>query len=688
MSSNGQIFEIPSNQYKNYKSNIISFENNSNEQYNNINADLSIPDNTYNNHNKNIFIGDNYNIDNYNINSAEVENKSHSENIFTNYNYINDTNNNNNITAIEYTIPEQPTKITNNFYGIPYHDNIGYGGPNYEYSGKNQNSYPDKNYKILNNHEQVQKNEIKQINPIINQTVNIDNYNLPFNVEEKNFNNHNANKNILANFDNNKSILQDIIKINRELNNMALNENEIINNINENNSFQNNNYNSIFDYQINNNSLNDSLISDSSSSENNNNNNNNINGDEMNQNYNVNRHLTSQNNNNNIYENHQINDDNFTNSIINNNFFQNNNSIGNNTPNSKKEKFSFSRYTRAIRTGLVNLGDTSYLNAALQLLGNIRNFASFFLKPKNIKYIKDHVEKMPLSNAIQELYLHLYPYPEKEKPEIYNPKLILNVLSKLNLVYQSKKRRNPNNLISFILKTLHNEINSLKDNKEKKIPNVYDKKNAIKCAISNFKKANNSIISNHLNWFELKKSKCNQCNKKMYNLSTFNIFELDLLESYKSKKSKIISIYDCLQYYNSQKPQKFFCNNCQKYTNSKINTIIFCTSNIFIFSLDRNNLENNYIKIPFMIDEHINLIDYVENNNKDIPLKFQLIGIISFYKSQDKYVSFCKSPVDNHWYVFNDEKIEETQINLIINLHNNNNLYLEYIPFILAYQKI
>jgi hypothetical protein len=174
----------------------------------------------------------------------------------------------------------------------------------------------------------------------------------------------------------------------------------------------------------------------------------------------------------------------------------------------------------------------------------------------------------------------------------------------------------------------------------------------------------------------------------MYNLSTFNIFELDLLESYKSKKSKIISIYDCLHYYSSQKQHKFFCNNCQKYTNSKINTIIFCTSNIFIFSLDRNNLEKNYIKIPFMIDEHINLIDYVENNNKDIPLQFQLIGIISFYKSQDKYVSFCKSPVDNHWYVFNDEKIEETQINLIINLHNNNNLYLEYIPFILAYQKI
>ena len=52
MSGNGQIFEIPSNQYKNYKSNIISFENNSNEQYNNINEDLFIPDNTYNNQNK------------------------------------------------------------------------------------------------------------------------------------------------------------------------------------------------------------------------------------------------------------------------------------------------------------------------------------------------------------------------------------------------------------------------------------------------------------------------------------------------------------------------------------------------------------------------------------------------------------------------------------------------------------
>ena len=47
------------------------------------------------------------------------------------------------------------------------------------------------------------------------------------------------------------------------------------------------------------------------------------------------------------------------------------------------QPYSFARYKMAAKTGLKNLGDTSYFNSVLQMLGSVRNLSSYFLNPKN-----------------------------------------------------------------------------------------------------------------------------------------------------------------------------------------------------------------------------------------------------------------------------------------------------------------
>ena len=679
MFENGQIYEISSDQNANTRFHTFINDNVLNEQYN-IN-NLSIPEYTDNIQYKTAFFGDKYNYDNYNFISAETIPIS-DNNTYTNYNY--NYNNINNITENEISIVEPTITIINDDNGIPLSgNNVDYIHPG-QVQIQNNDIYNTNNIINIPEHIQLPEYELNQIGN-----------NVDLNFEENNSNNIITNSSIMKDFENDKNILKDIIKINKELNSRALNESDFINRDNQNendnnniNNVQSNNNNIINENnQINNNPLMDSLISDdSSSSDNNDNNNNNIDEEEINQNNNQNE---KNNHHMNLFE--QMNDNDISNFLFGDNNIQNNSSIKNNHENNNNKKNFFSRYTKAIGTGLVNLGDTSYLNAVLFLLGNIRNLPSFFLKPKNIKYITDNVKTMPLSNAFQELFLHLYPYPEKQQDEeAYNPKLILYVLSILNIVYQSKKRRNPNNLISFILETLHSEINSLKNNNVNLKPNIYDKDNVIKYGVIRFRKTNNSIISNLFNWFEIKESKCNECNKPMYNLNTFNIFELDILGCYTSIK-KQISIYDCFKYFCSTKQHNFFCNNCRTLTNMNINSKFFCSSNFFVFSLDRNDLDEKYMKIPFFIDEEINVSNYMEKKSKTkgIPLQFKLIGIVSFNTIEQKYISFCMSPVDGHWYVYNDEKIVESDIKLIINLHNNNiNNNLDFIPCILVYKRI
>ena len=99
--------------------------------------------------------------------------------------------------------------------------------------------------------------------------------------------------------------------------------------------------------------------------------------------------------------------------------------------------------------------------------------------------------------------------------------------------------------------------------------------------------------------------------------------------------------------------------------------------------MDRKNLEQKMMQIAFIVSENLNLSSFIENTNS--PIHYQLIGILSYYLNERKYVSFCVSPVDKQWYVYNDEKVSSININTILNFHNSN---IKLIPCILVYKSI
>ena len=173
--------------------------------------------------------------------------------------------------------------------------------------------------------------------------------------------------------------------------------------------------------------------------------------------------------------------------------------------------------------------------------------------------------------------------------------------------------------------------------------------------------------------------------KGYFKFHTYNTFELYILESYKIKKNPI-KINDCLEYYNNSKSINIPCRFCRE---SKIiySSNIFSSPLTFIFLLDRKNFDKNLINIPFYIEENINLYNLVEN--KEAPKNYQLTGILSISREKTKYVSFCMSPVDKQWYLYDDETIEVKNLSNILQEHNNNsNNNNKYIPCILVYKAI
>ena len=604
--------------------------------------------------------------------------------------------NDNNVSSDDLKLQSELDSIINQYLSII--NNINNQDAN---SSKGNNNFDIKLTTIKNRLNQVDEFNGKKFNNFISQLKEISNDDSLLNITYDSFKNNNKeiNDQIKKTINNFK---YDIVLYKNKKNKPEIYKklNDYINQKKGKNNINYNNNSNLNDNKNNN------KINQGSSVQNNNNNfvniNNNISGNIniLNQKnvFNLNINLISQNSmnddaknllNNNKEDNNLNNQNNsnmnkFTNELNKNNFIQNDfnrnkkiDQISNIEDNN--QTYSFSRYKNAAKTGLKNLGDTSYLNSVLQIFGTVKHLSSYFLNPKNKKTFEDNVneDKTHICNEFHNLFTHFYPYPEKIG-EIYNPEALLQALGKINLVYNTNKFRNPNELIFFCLNRLHIELNL---NEYKNISNInfLDKSQVINEKLNNFVLSNNSIISNYFDWFEIKTKLCPICNNNFYELRNFESLELDILGAYSKFKSPF-TLTQCLEF-QKQKIQISFCKICKKYTNFIININIYSSPIYFIFSLNRGDHDKNLLNINLQIEENINISQFLEN--KTSPNKYELIGIVSVYKTEDfKYVCFGKSPVDKKWYIYNDENVSDITIEQAIYLNNN----MEYIPCILLYQ--
>jgi len=320
-------------------------------------------------------------------------------------------------------------------------------------------------------------------------------------------------------------------------------------------------------------------------------------------------------------------------------------------------------------------------------LGQISLFASYFLSPKNQESIESKLISIPLSFVTQRLFTHLYPYPESNQIEIYSPDSYLEILSYLKSPF-GKKRSNPNDLLIFILNTLHYELNSKKNNDNIiRMPYNYyfSKDNVIQNGIVNFTNNNSSRISDVITWFQLNEVKCANCGISTFSFHNFNTYDLDIKNAYQyylRNGKNYINIYDCLSYGSIPKQYKSYCRGCKSRAINYKQSKIYSSPNVFIFLLDRGiDFNQNYNNIHFIVDEKIDLSNFIMK--QDTPMKYRLTGIVSFNLKEEKYVSYCESPIDSNWYWYNDEKVNLVFCKDILSNNNDND-----IPCILYYTPI
>ena len=478
-------------------------------------------------------------------------------------------------------------------------------------------------------------------------------------------------------------------------------------------SFKNNKYNNNYN---NNKNYNNNYNNNNNIFNKNNNNYNNINNYNNNKNININFennnkinndvNLFNQNNNNNIFNNFD------NNNQINNNFININGDLKKLNPkssvllnsgmslNDDMEEIGFilSRIPEEPKIGLANIGATCYMNATLQCFSHTIKLANFFLEEKNKNIIKKKKFSREFLEVLKKLWIKSY----NKNKSYYEPYNFKKIISEMNPLFQGVAANDSKDLINFILQELHDELNNPLENQENNIYNInqYDEKGMFMNFMEEFKQKQRSIISDIFFFIIETQTECLNCkliNQRngnynpmyIYNFQIMNflIFPLEEIRKYKimqyQQNFQEVDLNDCFNYYQKvdymQGDNEMWCKNCNQNAPSQYMTRLYSAPVDLILILNRG--KGNIYNVKLNFGEILDIGNYVclKNSKNLIYHLYAIVTHIGPSNMGGHFIAFCKSPIDNKWYKYNDAMVD-----YVGNFYND--IVNFGVPYILFYE--
>lgn len=168
--------------------------------------------------------------------------------------------------------------------------------------------------------------------------------------------------------------------------------------------------------------------------------------------------------------------------------------------------------------GLINLGNTCFLNSSLQCLSKVLKFSNYFLSGKfwkDINYSNPVGQNGKLAKAYYETLMEMWKINKRSGP--YAPRMIKQAISEKRDEFYGYQQHDSQELLAYLLDGLHEDLNLItkKPYYEEKLQGGVDKSDVevAEASWKRHKEINNSIIVDLFQGQYRSRLQCPQCKK-------------------------------------------------------------------------------------------------------------------------------------------------------------------------------
>ncbi|KAK6462309.1 hypothetical protein DFJ63DRAFT_305946 [Scheffersomyces coipomensis] len=386
---------------------------------------------------------------------------------------------------------------------------------------------------------------------------------------------------------------------------------------------------------------------------------------------------------------------------------------------SKEKEKSNMKFLEQYATGLVNLGNSCYMNCILQCLGATPQLTAFFFPNFNVSGVNSYRQHINVNNRLgtkgilTNNFVGLLADMFKSNGASFCPTNFKKVAGSLSPGQQfaTFDQQDCIEFLNFILDGLHEDLNQMV------ISNPEEKKAVSELTLEQEKtrellpirlastiewerylKLNFSIVVDYFQGQHLSQLRCLECGLTSTTYNSFSILSLPIPEKLGSTSN--ISLDDCLKEFVTtellDENNKWHCPNCKKFTRSTKKISITRLPQVLIIHFKRFkvsptgyfNKMDTFINYP--VKETLDLTSYwpeagtyINGTNKDSitkekeeqilstlptrnqipPFRYKLYGVANHYGNltTGHYTSYVYKQSDNKktrgWCYFDDSKV-------------------------------
>jgi len=332
-------------------------------------------------------------------------------------------------------------------------------------------------------------------------------------------------------------------------------------------------------------------------------------------------------------------------------------------------------------SSFTNIGNTCYLNSALQCLMATDLFVSYFMSGNYKDDLKKNIinilmDKIKIKNSDEkEIIVPHKTFRHKFKKSLsysmrnvvitywgincsIKPEKVKSKLGTLNPRFMGSSQNDSEEAINLILETIHEECKK----KVKVIINFTEDNEIIHNALLFLKdnlEKNYSVITNIFTGLFFMEHSCSECKNISYAYEPYNIVSLPIPE-------KPTTLEDCFTQFTTEEiltgDNKYRCDKCKKEVDGKKILSFWKLPPRLIIQLKRyhnnkNILYENKTVIVFPIHD-LDLSPFFSKYNSTIS-KYDLYGVIQQFGGirGGHYIAYTKNLLNDEWYKYDDDTV-------------------------------